>query len=398
MKKRIFALLLALALALTLFACTAPAAQNSDTGAASTDTGAATNTGAADPAPTETAVIEADLSQNIVTFAAGAEALAQPLVTVNGVPVSNALTIYWLAYNCSYFESYYSMYGLTVADFADMLLNDSVSIAAYNALLQQKATENGCPLTDEQMEAVLADMKVDSDDYQQRLNLYGFTHEDLLFVYSMEDLYDNLMATMIPTPTEDDLNNYVYQVKHILISTVDTKGEGSYDDNGNYVYPSLDEKTVAEKTKLANDILAQLQACETPEELNTLFDELMNEHSEDGRKEDGTLYSPEGYTAVPGDMVAAFEEASLALEIGGLSGLVESEFGYHIILRGTVEDLDSYTDEYSAAQMDALMEQWLEEAEIAESEALKTLDVAQIYARYLVWQDAYAATLPTEDK
>lgn len=391
MKKRILSLLLALALVLALAACSAPAADNTNT-----DTDTAPSATATDSAPAETIV--ADLDQDVVTFAVGSELLAQPLLTVNGTPVSNALLIYWLAYNCSYFESYYSMYGLTVADYADMLLADSVSIGAYYSLLEQEANKNGCPLTDEQMEAVLADMQVDSDDYLQRLDLYGFSHDELLFIYSMEDLYLNLMDTLIPAPTEEDLNNYAYQVKHILISTVDMEGEGSYDQEGNYVYPSLDEKTLAEKEALANDILAQLQACETAEELNTLFDELMNEYSEDGRKEDGSLYSPDGYTAVPGDMVPEFEEASLALEIGGLSGLVKTSYGYHIILRGAVEDLDSYAEQYTVAQMDDLMDQWLEEAEIVENEALKTLDVETVYRRYLAWQDAYMAAHPAEDE
>lgn len=40
-----------------------------------------------------------------------------------------------------------------------------------------------------------------------------------------------------------------------------------------------------------------------------------------------------------GAMVAAFEQAAYALPIGGLSGLVESPFGYHIIRREAVDQI-----------------------------------------------------------
>ena len=40
-------------------------------------------------------------------------------------------------------------------------------------------------------------------------------------------------------------------------------------------------------------------------------------------------------------MVPAFEETALSLEFGEISDVVESSYGYHIILRGEVEELDS---------------------------------------------------------
>ena len=89
----------------------------------------------------------------------------------------------------------------------------------------------------------------------------------------------------------------------------------------------LSDDVIAGKRTQAEDLLTQLQAVDS-DGLPAKFDELMMAHSEDNPQN-----NPGGYLAAPGDMVAPFEEASLALKEGELSGIVESEFGYHIILR-----------------------------------------------------------------
>lgn len=61
------------------------------------------------------------------------------------------------------------------------------------------------------------------------------------------------------------------------------------------------------------------------------FSELMKEYNEDISDSDD-----EGgrvYTFPEGEMVSSFEEAAFALEIGEISGIVESNYGYHIIKR-----------------------------------------------------------------
>ena len=82
--------------------------------------------------------------------------------------------------------------------------------------------------------------------------------------------------------------------KHILIRTVDDSGE------------PLPEEEQAAARATAEDLLAQIRAADDP---IATFDQLMNENSEDP----GLTSYPDGYLAVPGDMLQEFEDASLAL-------------------------------------------------------------------------------------
>ena len=121
-------------------------------------------------------------------------------------------------------------------------------------------------------------------------------------------------------PTDAEVQAYldeqgIYRAKHILLLTVDMDTR-----------EPLDEETIAKKKETAAQLLDQLRAAEDP---IALFDQLMNEHSEDS----GLAANPTGYIASKGQMVAPFEEGALALKNGEISEVVESEYGYHIILR-----------------------------------------------------------------
>ncbi|MFC1688017.1 peptidylprolyl isomerase [Patescibacteria group bacterium] len=77
----------------------------------------------------------------------------------------------------------------------------------------------------------------------------------------------------------------------------------------------------SEQRAEAEKVLALVQAGEQT------FEELAQEYSEDGSAEVGGDLGFFG----SGDMVPSFEEAAFALEIGEVSGIVSSPFGFHII-------------------------------------------------------------------
>lgn len=373
MKQRLLALLLAAGLVLSMAACGDPASDSS-------------SAPSADPSSTSSEEIVADLTQDLLPFAAGMEA-SDTALTVNGQEVPADLFLYWLALNCAYFQQ---NYGLPLdGSYGNAVLQDSLTMTAYYVIMEQKALEEGCPLTDEQRSEIQAEMVADGQEtYDNRKLLFNLTDETMEFIYSVSDYYDNLLHTLTSAPTQDELNQYVYQAKHILLLTVDMDGTPTVQD-GAYVYPSLDEETIAEKKALADDLLSQLRSSDDPE---ALFDELMNEYSEDT----GLESNPDGYTTTVGQMVPAFEETALSLEFGEISDVVESSYGYHIILRGEVEDLDSYADQYRQSLLDARIDQWLEDAEVTPVEAIENLDVANFYNRYNAWQTAMAEQLQAD--
>ena len=385
MKTRILALLLALAMGAALAGCSNGGSDPSPSASPS-----ASAEPSADPSAEPSEEIVADLSQDVLTFAAGELAGQDDLLTVNGKAVPTDLMLYWLAFSCAYFESTYAAYGITVADYADGIFTDATTMAAYYTLLQDKAAENGCPLTDAQLADITAQLEEESGSLEQIKALWGLEDDDLEFLYSVNSLYSNLLDALVPVPTEEELNNYVYQARHILLLTVDMSGTPTVNDEGAYVYPSLDEETVAEKKALAEELLGKLKEAD---DLDAAFNELMNEYSEDS----GLASNPDGYTTTVGKMVAPFEQAALSLKPGEISGIVESTYGYHIILRGEVEDLDSYAGEYRENRMDTIVSQWLEETDIQPSDAFKALDVNTFYRRYAAWQEAWQEANPTAD-
>ena len=375
--KRTLALLLSLTLAVSLCACNNEQPDSSE----SLD-------------PNASPTIAVDLSQDIFAFSAGLSG-DDVLLTVNGVDIPADLFLYILYDDCNWllYQIYYTYWTLpeSLEPYAESLLNDTVDVIAYHTILRQKAAELGCILTDEQRAEVEANMTGENlESYEQYKAVYGLTDESMNFLATLDYYYDNLLGT-IPMPSVDQLDDYVYQTKHILLLTVDTKGTPALNENGEYAYPALDEKTVAEKRALAEDILARLRAVEG-EELLELFDELMEEYSEDGRDSDGHIDTA-GYEAVLGNMVPGYEQGSLALGFGEISDIVESSYGYHIILRQEVEFRDAtaeeYQENYRAYLLDQKISEWMDSAQITRNDTLLAgIDVDSFFDLYYAYFNA----------
>ncbi len=121
------------------------------------------------------------------------------------------------------------------------------------------------------------------------------------------------------TPSEEDVDERYFdeyvRVKHVLISSSPSQEQIE-------AGMSVEDYRVNQK-ETADEVLEKAKNGED-------FDALVKEYGEDP----GMETSPDGYTITNnGQMVAEFEQAALALEVGEVSELVETSYGWHVLKR-----------------------------------------------------------------
>ena len=158
------------------------------------------------------------------------------------------------------------------------------------------------------------------------------------------------------------------------------------DADGKSTSKELSDEVKAEKKAKAEELCAELKAITDDTERWTRFKELMNEYSEDT----GLPQFPEGYCFTKGSMVTEYDDASRALKEYEVSDVVESQFGYHVIMRlptkGT--DLVSYSNGYTQSvvpltylaapvEFDADIADWASSADIKYTKLYDSIDFRQ---------------------
>lgn len=302
------------------------------------------------------------------------------LFTVDGQPVLAEYYLYWASYVSESMQQY--MFsggemdwttdmgdGVTLAQYVK---EESLRTAQLYRVVETKANEQGCGLNQENIaayEKTLAETiagrggETEFDKWLLQVNL---SREGFANLSQTSLLFQNLQSEVMGAPATDAqvadyiATNDLLRAKHILIMTVDQATRE----------PLSDEAQAAALTQ-AQDILTQLRSSEDP---MVTFDTLMKEHSQDG----GLATNPDGYLFTAGEMVPEFEQGTRDLEIGEISELVKSDFGYHIILRldpSTPELATAIGNEQGQQKLDADMAQWMEEAQVETTQAYDQLDI-----------------------
>lgn len=334
------------------------------------------------------------------------------LFTVNGNDVTAGDYFFWLANQMDSAASYLSMFTEetdqnniwdTVVDeaqgttAADSLKESAKMQAVAYSIIAAKGEENGYTYTDEDKAAYQEELTSVKEQlggeeaFQTWLKRSCTTEKGIEHISSISYINDHMAHGMFrdgseDAPTAETLTAYadtndLLCAKHILLLTKDmTTGE---------VYSQ--EQKDAQLAK-AQDLLAQLQAVTDPAQLETKFDELMNANSEDT----GLATNPDGYTFTAGDMTEAFETATRELAPGQISDIVESDFGYHIILRLDPAQVEAVREKWETAHMSELTQQWVEEAEIETTETYDQLSAKDFYEKLTAYRDTLTEETESE--
>lgn len=323
--------------------------------------------------------------KNGVTYEATGVASDEIVASVDGNGAPAELYAFWLGSECRDLEN---RFGIDVSKNWDMAVEDGKTLRDFvredtlTAIKQQLVLENlvkeyGVTLSAEDEAQLAAERQGyierfgGEDKYLAELYKLGISDEGFLRLSRTDYLYRALYELYL-TPgsalyaDEDTLRAYAVAADwitadHILLMTVDPQTRAPLDDDA-----------VAQKRELAEDLLWRLRDSRDPV---ALFAELADEYSEDT----GRAAYPDGYTFTHGTMADAFDAAARALEENEYSDVVESEYGYHIILRRPLdveEAVEDVRDEYFGVLFLGKMDR----AELAEGPALERMDAETIYA------------------
>lgn len=281
---------------------------------------------------------------------------------------------------------------------AEYLKEDARNTSVLYTTVSNHAAAAGLTVTEEEQ----AEADAELETLTQRVDsYYGMTLQEYLdqqciseaafrklnqVPYLARSLQTQMEEAGELTAQDADLDAMVeeagyYKAKHILLA-----------------FPENEDGSAAAVKAEADQILAQIRTAADP---LVEFDKVMNERSDDSRDENNQLYAPDGYLAYAGQMKPQFESAAKALAVGEISEPVETDYGYHIILRQDFTDeerqqlRDSMAAIYPDYAMSKLNEQWVEEAKVEVKPAYEKLDPNSFYKNMVAfaeqWQEEKAA-------
>lgn len=265
-----------------------------------------------------------------------------------------------------YKQSIESLYGTSIWDteveegvkykdkFKELMVDQ---IADIEIIYDQAKKDNLLP-TEEEVNTKFKELKanIDADEnYKKSLENIGVTDEFLKKQQEQDLALNNFKENFDKTTTVSDeeiqkyyddnkKDFYKNEVKasHILISTVDENGK------------ELSDAKKKEAKAKAEEVLKKIEAGEE-------FASLAKEYSADtgSAAEGGDL----GYFG-KGVMVSEFEDAAFGLEVGEVSDIVETQFGYHIIkVFDKVDEQSPLSDEKDSIKKILLSEKYTQTIE-----------------------------------
>lgn len=311
------------------------------------------------------------------------------LLTVNGQGITAEEYLYWLGNMTSYYKMMYAYSGmdldLTQEARPGVTWDEQLKEIAYQntvllALTSQKAAEYGVSLNADDIAQLVESRENDITNYggeagyAYQLQAMGVNDATAFHIDMDMTLFSKVQQAATEAAAKDltaeDVARYaeendILRAKHIFLLTTDMSTGEPYD-----------EATQARQKAKAEELLVQLR--ENPGR----FDKLMNENSEDT----GLATNPDGYLFTSGQMVTEFEEGTRALEYGEISDLVQSTYGYHIILR-LDPDCDEIRQAAAADTFDDTVDGWIDEATVDKAPEYDAISTADYYEKLTQFQN-----------
>jgi len=262
---------------------------------------------------------------------------------------------------------------------ADLVKSEAEGILREFETIRLLAKENGITLSKEDKKT-LADQKKSQIDAEGGKKAFldklaeGGANE-AFYDYLMESqlLYSKVYSELFVAedgafaPTAEELaaafaDGYVC-VKHVLIQGKETDAD--------YGEKRAKAEEVAKRAKAGED-----------------FDALVAEFGEDPgmtQSKGGYVMDMQGYTPTGSMMVQEFTTASVALPVGGVSDIVKSDFGFHIIKRYPISaehiatDFEGFKAQLGGAIFTEEVMKFMETVEVERTAAYDEFDVHKVF-------------------
>lgn len=245
--------------------------------------------------------------------------------TVNGVNITeDTVTNQIMSVRSSYgygsdgsWAQYLSDSGMTPESYRENVINSY----ARQYLLTQAEKEYNIEVTDEDIEDAWQDFVsgYDSeDDAVSQLQMYGYTEDTYKQSLQSSLEQQKLRDAVAPAedPTDDEIISYVND-------NLDTYNDARRSSHILFKVDSdADDATKEEARQKAQDVLDQINAG------TITFEDAAKEYSEDSSADDGGDVGWDKLTT----FVTEYQDALSQLSVGQVSGIVESSYGFHIIM------------------------------------------------------------------
>ncbi|MDR0489757.1 MAG: S-layer homology domain-containing protein [Oscillospiraceae bacterium] len=295
--------------------------------------------------------------------------------------------LYGVIYDLSYYGDGFTDWNDTVytgETYAEAVLKYSIDSATRYKAVEYGADKAGISISSEDLESM-------QRDYNQAVLEYGNEEEFLKSLWE----YNGCRSR--------SLYDYIIKVNYLASNY----SKATYGESGEL----LSDKTVAEYTEQdgylmakhilrlkpedgdntplqeIEDILKQLKSYKG-NDFDGFFDQLMFENSEDTG---GLAPFPDGYLFQYNDMVEPFSKACAALKTGEYSGIVESEFGYHIIYRipinydivplayANARETTTLRHIVALGMFNETIDEWISSLNVENTPALDSMNIAAVF-------------------